>query len=86
MGLRLGKNQPKEMPHAERRRRARVRRLKSTINAQQFRIEFMQKLIAAESRPTRKAYFHEELELARERRERAKSELRQLQSQDLAVN
>lgn len=85
-GLRLGKNPPKEMSPAERRRRAKVRRLKSTANAQKFRIDFMQRLIAAENRPARRAYFYEELQLAKEKRERALRELRQLQSMDLSVN
>lgn len=85
-GLRLGKNEPKDMPKAERRRRAKMRRLQSTANAQKFRIDFMQKLIDAETRPARKAYFYQEQELARERRARALRELQLLQTTNHSVN
>ena len=86
MGLRLGKNAPKDMPVAERKRLAKIRRLKSVANAQQYRMGFMQKLIEAENRPARKAYFYEELELARVKRERVLRELQQLQSSNVSVS
>ena len=82
--LTLGKNEPKQMPRAERRRRAKMRTLESVIVNQTMRIDFMKEAIQASTDPIRKRYLGEYMDQAIRKRKEAKAALDRLRY--MAVN